>query len=84
MDVINLGATDGLPPVNWASVVEKLDVASQPAPDAHNARTTWLLTTNEDGSPPCHPALERHFLGGAQSNYGVRIGQGACFAQCLR
>src|SRR5256886_15072911 len=51
MDIINLGATDGLPPVNWANVVEKLDAGSPPAPDAHNARTTWLCTVNEDGSP---------------------------------
>ena len=51
MDVINLGATDGLPPVNWANVVETLDAGSPPAPDAHNARTTWLSTANEDGSP---------------------------------
>ncbi len=51
MDIINLGATDGLPPVNWANVVEKLDAGSLPAPDAHNARTTWLSTVNEDGSP---------------------------------
>src|SRR6202049_3946779 len=51
MDIINLGATDGLPPVNWENVVEKLDAGSPPAPDAHNARTTWLSTVNEDGSP---------------------------------
>jgi hypothetical protein len=51
VDVINLGATDGLPPVDWATVVEKLDSGSRPAPDAHNARTTWLTTVNEDGSP---------------------------------
>ena len=51
MDNINLGAADGLPAVNWASVLEKLDTGSQPAPDAHNARTTWLSTLNEDGSP---------------------------------
>src|SRR5438046_10700552 len=51
MDIINLGAADGLPPVNWANVVEKLDAGSPPAPDAHNARTTWLATVNEDGSP---------------------------------
>jgi pyridoxine/pyridoxamine 5'-phosphate oxidase len=51
MDVINLGATDGLPPVAWETVVEKLDSGSGPAPDAHNARTTWLTTVNEDGSP---------------------------------
>ena len=51
MDNVNLGAADGLPPVNWANVVKELDAGSQPAPDAHNARTTWLSTVNEDGSP---------------------------------
>src|ERR1700724_4565032 len=51
MDIIHLGATDGLPPVNWANVVEKLDAGSPPAPHAHNAPTTWLSTVNEDGSP---------------------------------
>jgi len=51
VEIINLGETDGLPPVNWASVVEKLDAGTPPAPDAHNARTTWLSTVNEDGSP---------------------------------
>jgi pyridoxine/pyridoxamine 5'-phosphate oxidase len=51
MDIINLGAADGLPPVNWATVVEKLEAGSPPAPDAHNSRTTWLSTVNEDGSP---------------------------------
>lgn len=51
MDIINLGAADGLPPVNWADVTEKLDAGSPPAPDAHNVRTTWLSTVNEDGSP---------------------------------
>src|SRR5437763_16474014 len=51
MDIINLGAADGLPPVNWANVVEKLDAGSPPAPDAVNSRTTWLSTVNEDGSP---------------------------------
>ena len=51
MDVINLGATDGLPPVNWTTVAEKLYAGSPPSPDAHNARTTWLSTVNADGSP---------------------------------
>ena len=50
MEIINLGATDGLPPVNWENVLEKLDAGSQPAPEAHNARTTWLSTLNRDGS----------------------------------
>lgn len=55
MDIINLGATDGLPPVDWSTVVEKLDLGSAPAPDAHNARTTWLATVNENGSPHVTP-----------------------------
>ena len=51
MEIINLGVADGLPPVDWAAVVEKLDAGSAPAPDAHNARTKWLATVNDDGSP---------------------------------
>ncbi|HKG49573.1 MAG TPA: pyridoxamine 5'-phosphate oxidase family protein [Actinomycetales bacterium] len=51
MKIINLGEADGLPPVNWEAVVEKLEAGSAPAPDAGNARTTWLCTVNEDGSP---------------------------------
>jgi hypothetical protein len=51
MEVINLGATDGLPPVEWAAVKDKLDSGTAPGPDAHNARTTWLTTVNQDGSP---------------------------------
>ena len=51
METINLGAADGLPPVDWAAVIEKLQAESAPAPDAPNARTTWLATVNEDGSP---------------------------------
>ena len=51
MDIINLGEAEGLPPVDWTAVVQKLDAASGPAPDALNARTTWLCTVNEDGSP---------------------------------
>ena len=51
MEVINLGAADGLPPVPWEIVIEQLDARSSPDPDAHNARTTWLATINEDGSP---------------------------------
>jgi Pyridoxamine 5'-phosphate oxidase len=51
MEIINLGTADGLPPVDWAAVVEKLDAGSAPAADALNSRTTWLSTVNEDGSP---------------------------------
>src|SRR5690349_9641796 len=55
MEIINLGAADGLPPVDWTSVIDKLDAGSAPAPDAHNARTTWLTTINHDGSPHVTP-----------------------------
>ena len=51
METINLGVEDGLPPVDWSAVVDKLDRGSAPDPDAHNARTKWLSTINEDGSP---------------------------------
>ncbi|HEY2044042.1 MAG TPA: pyridoxamine 5'-phosphate oxidase family protein [Jatrophihabitans sp.] len=51
MEIINLGEADGLPPIEWTGVVEKLAAWSAPAPDAVNARTTWLCTVNEDGGP---------------------------------
>lgn len=51
MEIINLGAQEGLPPVDWTIVTEKLDAGSTPTRDAHNARTTWLATVNEDNSP---------------------------------
>jgi hypothetical protein len=51
MEIINLGAEEGLPPVNWATVLEKLESGSAPSPEAHNSRTKWLATINEDGSP---------------------------------
>jgi hypothetical protein len=51
METKNLGERVGLPPVRWDAILEKLDDGSPPAPDAHNARTTWLTTVNEDGSP---------------------------------
>jgi len=51
METINLGVEDGLPPIDWNSIVERMADGSPPAPDAHNARTTWLTTLNDDGSP---------------------------------
>ena len=51
MEIINLGTADGLPPVDWAKIDETLVAGAGPDPDAHNARTTWLTTINEDGSP---------------------------------
>jgi hypothetical protein len=55
MKITNLGAAEGLPAVDWAGIAEKLDAGSAPDPDAHNARTTWLTTVNEDGSPHVTP-----------------------------
>jgi len=51
MEIINLGEADGLPPVDWAAIVAKLDAWSAPRSDAVNSRTTWLSTVNEDNSP---------------------------------
>jgi hypothetical protein len=51
VEIINLSTADGLPPVDWDAIAEKLAAGSAPAPDAHNARTTWLATINDDGSP---------------------------------
>ena len=77
MEIINLGAADGLPPVDWASITEKLDARLAPAPDAHNARTTWLATVNEDGSPHV-TAVGAIWLDGAfwfQTGSGTRKGR---------
>jgi hypothetical protein len=51
MKIINLGQSDGLPPVDWAGVVGRLEAGSSPEPEAVNSRTTWLCTLNADGSP---------------------------------
>jgi hypothetical protein len=51
MKTINLGVSEGLPPVDWSAVEEKLGADSRPDPEAHNARTTWLTTLDEDGRP---------------------------------
>lgn len=41
--------------MDWAAVVDRLESGSAPAADAMNARTTWLCTVNEDGSPHVTP-----------------------------
>jgi hypothetical protein len=51
MKAINLGVADGLPPVEWDGIVERLVENAAPATDAHNARSKWLSTVNADGSP---------------------------------
>jgi hypothetical protein len=48
---INLGVADGLPPIEWSAVADKLEAGSAPDSDAHNAHTKWLNSINEDGSP---------------------------------
>jgi hypothetical protein len=55
MNTINLGEADGLPPVDWAGVAEKLETRSAPAEDGVNSRSTWLSTINSDGSPHVTP-----------------------------
>src|SRR5687768_10588237 len=55
MKSINLGTKDGLPLVDWAAIVDVLKAGTAPAPDAHNSRTTWLTTINEDGTPHVTP-----------------------------
>jgi PPOX class probable F420-dependent enzyme len=55
VETINLGAADGLPSVDWAAVLVKLEAGTSPASDAPNARTTWLTTVNDDGGPHVTP-----------------------------
>ncbi|MGH3166493.1 MAG: pyridoxamine 5'-phosphate oxidase family protein [Trebonia sp.] len=77
MEIVNLGKADGLPPVDWAAVAGKLEAGSAPAPDAHNARTTWLCTVSEDGSPHL-TAVGAVWLEGAfwfQTGAGTRKGR---------
>ena len=50
METINLGASEGLPPLDWDPIVAKLNAKSAPPAGATNARTTWLATINDDGS----------------------------------
>jgi hypothetical protein len=77
METINLGKADGLPPVDWAGIADRLDSDSAPDPDAHNARSKWLTTLNEDGSPHV-TAVGAIWLDGAfwfQTNPGTRKGK---------
>ena len=77
MEIINLGKADGLPPVDWAVVADKLATGAAPAPDALNSRTTWLSTVNKDGSPHV-TAVGALWLDGAfwfQTGAGTRKGR---------
>jgi hypothetical protein len=77
MEIINLGEAEGLPPVDWASVTEKLEAGSTPAPDAHNASSKWLTTINPDGSPHV-TAVGALWIDGAfwfQTGTGTRKGR---------
>lgn len=76
MEIINLGAADGLPPVDWASIAEKLEGGSAPAPDAHNTRSTWLATINEDGSPHVTPVGALWLAGSFWFQTGTRTRKG--------
>ena len=74
MESINLGEADGLPLIDWADVAKKLESDEPPAPDSHNARTTWLVTLNEDGTPHV-TAVGALWLDGAfwfQTGHGTR------------
>jgi pyridoxine/pyridoxamine 5'-phosphate oxidase len=51
MKIVNLGQSEGLPPLDWTEVATKLDAGAPPAADSPNSRTTWLCTVNENGSP---------------------------------
>lgn len=51
MQIINLAQSEGLPPLDWDAVADKLETGSAPAPDAVNSRTTWLCTVTDDGRP---------------------------------
>jgi hypothetical protein len=55
MKAINLGTADDLPVVDWDAVAAKLEAGEAPARDAHNSKTTWLTTVNEDGRPHVTP-----------------------------
>jgi hypothetical protein len=77
MEITNLGTADGLPPVDWTTVAEKLGTGPAPDPDAVNSRTTWLSTVNEDGSPHV-TAVGALWLEGAfwfQTGAGTRKGR---------
>jgi hypothetical protein len=52
METKNLGAADGLPPLDWNAVAANLHGLST-APDSGgpNRHTSWLTTINADGSP---------------------------------
>jgi hypothetical protein len=77
MEIINLGEADGLPPVDWAAIAGKLEADSAPDPEAHNAKSKWLTTVNEDGSPHVTP-VGAIWLDGAfwfQTSPGTRKGR---------
>jgi hypothetical protein len=55
MKITNLGAAEGLPPMEWEPIAAKLETRAAPAARATNSFTTWLATLNEDGSPHVTP-----------------------------
>ena len=52
MRTTNLGATDGLPTIEWSEVEAQLvDLLMHDDPRSPNRTTFWLTTLNADGSP---------------------------------
>jgi hypothetical protein len=51
MDATNLAESYGLPLVDWALVVARLDRGLEPERESPRPNTCWLATTNGDGSP---------------------------------
>jgi len=77
MEIKNIGADDGLAPLEWDEVKQRLDAGEPPAVGAHNQRTTWLTTVNADGSPHV-TAVGALWLDGAywfQTGSGTRKGR---------
>jgi hypothetical protein len=55
MQITNLGTADGLPPLEWAPIADKLENRARPEDGSTNDYTTWLTTLNDDGSPHVTP-----------------------------
>src|SRR5690242_10963307 len=52
METFNLGAADGLPPIEWSQVEAQVaDLLMHDDPRSPNRATFWLTTLNADGSP---------------------------------
>ena len=70
MEIVNLGAADDLPPVDWSAIVGKIDSGSAPERDAVNSRTTWLSTVNETARSGSRRARAR---GSAATSHAIPV-----------